>query len=86
MVDVDYGQAEIAAFKTAAQTGTLQLDPTAVTEAVGLYDRMIAGLYEIRERLDKATDARGFGGFQSAQELQAGSRARQSPVSKSSIN
>ncbi|CAM4377691.1 hypothetical protein NONI108955_23460 [Nocardia ninae] len=72
MADVDYGQAEIAAFNAAAEAGTIEFDPAAVTEAVGLYDRMIAGLYQIRDRMRDAVFQTGFGGFESGLELQRG--------------
>ncbi|MCC3333407.1 hypothetical protein [Nocardia abscessus] len=69
---IDYGQAEIAAFNQAAGAGIIQFDPVAVREAIGLYDQMISGLYVIRQRLSDAVRAVGFGGFDSARELQQG--------------
>lgn len=72
MVDVDYGQAEIAAFNTAAGAGAIRFDPAAVAQAVGLYEQMISGLFTIRDRLQGAAQASGFGGFESGQQLQRG--------------
>ncbi|WP_225728616.1 MULTISPECIES: hypothetical protein [unclassified Nocardia] len=71
-VNIDYGQGKIAAFNDAARAGTIHFEEAAVREAVALYDRMITGLHAARERLQKATQASGFGGFESAQQLQAG--------------
>lgn len=72
MVDVDYGQAEISAFNAAAGARAVQFDPAAVAEAVALYDRMIAGLYQIRDRMRDAVNGGGFGGFESGLQLQRG--------------
>ncbi|WP_174185591.1 hypothetical protein [Nocardia barduliensis] len=72
MTDIDYGQVEIAAFSDAASAGGIRFDPAAVREAIALYDSMIAGLYDVRQRLADAVRAVGFGGFASARELQQG--------------
>ena len=70
--NLDFGQAEISAFNEAARSGTIQFDEHAVRDAVQLYDQMINGLYKVREKLRTAKEAKGFGGFPSGQELQAG--------------
>ncbi|WP_063045956.1 hypothetical protein [Nocardia pseudovaccinii] len=70
--NIDYGQAQIKAFNDAASAGVIQLDPQAVHEAVQLYDQMINGLGKIRDKLRAAKEGKGFGGFPSGQELQAG--------------
>ncbi|WP_280483553.1 hypothetical protein [Nocardia farcinica] len=69
---LDYGQAEIGAFLDSARSGHLNFDPNAVTEMVGIYDNLLLVLTTARRNLAKVTDAQGFGGFKSAQELQAG--------------
>ena len=69
---IDYGQAEITAFNEAARAGTIRYEEDVVREAVRLYDQMLVGLHNIRTRLMRAQEATGFGGFQSAVELQTG--------------
>ncbi|MGW5922322.1 hypothetical protein ACWFPY_25320 [Nocardia fluminea] len=69
---LDYGQAEIGAFLEGARNGQFNFDPNAVTQMVGVYDSLLAVLTTVRERVKEVTDAKGFGGFQSAQELQTG--------------
>lgn len=69
---IDYGQAEIAAFNRAASAGSMHFDPDAVREAVRAYDQLIDGLRSVARKLEQGTQWSGFGGFQSAKELQAG--------------
>ncbi|MFC9432985.1 hypothetical protein [Nocardia sp. NPDC057030] len=78
-MSIDYGQSAITAFNAAAGAGSINFDPAAVKEAVGLYTQMINGLTTTRQRLEEAVKAQGFGGFQSGQELQSGfiSKARE---------
>ncbi|MFI7664148.1 hypothetical protein [Nocardia sp. NPDC049526] len=70
--NIDYGQAQIKAFNEAAAAGEIAFDPQAVHEAVRLYGQMIIGLQKVRQKLTLAKDAKGFGGFTSGQQLQAG--------------
>lgn len=70
--DIDYGQAQIAAFSNAAASGIIKYEPDIARQAAAEYQKMIIGLQEIRDRLDSATNWSGFGGFLSAQELQQG--------------
>jgi hypothetical protein len=72
MVNIDYGRAEIDAFNSAAGTGTIHYEESVVREAVALYDQMITGLTAIADRLRDAINLTGFGGFESAQQLQQG--------------
>ncbi|MGW4769899.1 hypothetical protein ACWEO2_17865 [Nocardia sp. NPDC004278] len=69
---IDYGRAEIKAFDDAARAGVIEFDPQSVHEAVQLYSQMIIALQKVRDKLRTVKDARGFGGFPSGQELQAG--------------
>ncbi|WP_431963341.1 hypothetical protein [Nocardia sp. bgisy134] len=68
----DYGQADIAAFKQGAQSGSIKFDPQAVTDVVQVYDTLIRGLEEQLERVRTAANISGFGGFPSTQQLAAG--------------
>lgn len=67
----DYGQAQIAAFKAGAASGTIKFDPDVVDELIRLYSSVISGLTEERQRISVATRA-SSGGFGSAQQLIAG--------------
>ncbi|MFI1459415.1 hypothetical protein [Nocardia carnea] len=69
---IDYGQAQITAFSNAAAAGEIQYDPDVARQAAAEYQKMVNGLLEIRNRLRTATEPRGFGGFQSALDLQRG--------------
>lgn len=69
---LDYGEAEIAAFNEAARAGLIHYDEAAVREAVGLYDAAIETLLKVQDRIHAATQATGFGGFQSGKELNDG--------------
>ncbi|MGV9611361.1 hypothetical protein [Nocardia xishanensis] len=70
--NIDFGQAAISAFNEAARSGTIHFDEQAVRDAVRLYNQMITGLVKIRDKLIRAQDATGFGGFPSGQDLQRG--------------
>ncbi|MGY5281441.1 hypothetical protein [Nocardia gipuzkoensis] len=72
MASFDYGRTEIDAFNSAARAGSIHYEESAVREAVALYDKMLVGLYAIVDRLKEATNASGFGGFESGKELQRG--------------
>lgn len=70
--NVDYGQAEIQVFGNAAAEGVVQYDHDVAQQAAQVYDRAIIQLTDIRMKLGAVTEAKGFGGFQTGQELQAG--------------
>ncbi|WP_431969582.1 hypothetical protein [Nocardia sp. bgisy134] len=72
LTQLDYGEAEIAAFNEAARAGLIHYEEAAVREAVGLYDAAIQSLLKVQERIRAATQATGFGGFQSGKELNDG--------------
>ncbi|MFJ1459450.1 hypothetical protein [Nocardia sp. N2S4-5] len=69
---IDFGQAEIEAFNNAAAAGAIHYDETSVRQAVQIYDKMIHGLQAVRKKLLQLTEAHGFGGFPTGQELQQG--------------
>jgi hypothetical protein len=69
---IDYGQAQIAAFGNAAAVGEVRYDPDVARQAAAEYQKMIVGLQEIRVRLEQATRAPSFGGFDSAGQLEKG--------------
>jgi hypothetical protein len=69
---IDFGQAEIQAFNSAVSAGIIHYEEDVARQAVQQYDRMIDGLKKIRKKLHDASDAQGFGGFQTGKELQAG--------------
>ncbi|MEG8179360.1 hypothetical protein GZH49_12565 [Nocardia terpenica] len=71
-VNIDYGQAEIAAFKAGAQSGKITFDPHVVDEMVGLYDHLIDNLKTELKRMQFVLGVTGFGGFPSTQQLATG--------------
>ncbi|ATL66781.1 hypothetical protein [Nocardia terpenica] len=75
-VTVDYGQADIAAFKQGALSGHIKFDPQAVDDVVRVYDVLIDGLKEERKRIRDITNVAGFGGFPSTQQLASGFTAK----------
>ncbi|MFD4439313.1 hypothetical protein ACFWPK_05990 [Nocardia sp. NPDC058519] len=56
----------------ARSAGTLNFDPHVVDELVALYDRMIAGLREVRKKLIFASQSSGFGDIPTAKKLEEG--------------
>ncbi|WP_459549741.1 hypothetical protein [Nocardia sp. X0981] len=69
---IEESRAEIVRFRQAAHAGTVKFDPDAARRCAELYDRQADRLIFLRQRLEEAADLRGFGGFVSAQQLQAG--------------
>lgn len=69
---IEESRAEIIRFRQAAHAGTVKFDPDAARRCAELYDRQADRLIFLRQRLEEASDLRGFGGFVSAQQLQAG--------------
>lgn len=69
---IEESRAEIIRFRQAAHAGTVKFDPDAARRCAELYDRQADRLIFLRQRLEEAADLRGFGGFVSAQQLQAG--------------
>ncbi|MFC4377012.1 hypothetical protein ACFO5K_23275 [Nocardia halotolerans] len=69
---IESSRAEISRFRSAATAGTLKFDPDAARRCADLYDQQADRLAELRHELENAAEAGGFGGFVSAQQLQAG--------------
>ncbi|UAK32658.1 hypothetical protein K8O92_01035 [Nocardia asteroides] len=69
---IETSRADIARFKDAAQAGTVQFDPAAARQCAEMYDRQADRLIHLQQRLESAAELGGFGGFVSAQQLQAG--------------
>ncbi|WP_067475498.1 hypothetical protein [Nocardia amamiensis] len=69
---IETSRTDIARFKEAAQAGTVQFDPAAARQCADMYDRQADRLLHLQQRLESAAELDGFGGFVSAQQLQAG--------------
>ncbi|MGW6123013.1 hypothetical protein ACWFRF_28510 [Nocardia sp. NPDC055165] len=71
-VNLDYGQAEISAFLEGARNGQFSFERDTVLEMVGQYDLLLNTLTTVRKQVGDAANFKGFGGLQSALELQDG--------------
>lgn len=69
---IESSRAEISRFRSAAAAGTLSFDPDAARRCAELYEQQADRLAQLRHNLESAAEAGGFGGFVSAQQLQAG--------------
>ncbi|QIS18901.1 hypothetical protein [Nocardia terpenica] len=69
---IDYGQADIAAFKQGALSGHIKFDPQAVDDVVRVYDVLIEGLRKEISKIQNIAVMTSFGGFPSTQQLAAG--------------
>ncbi|MEV0687103.1 hypothetical protein AB0I35_24865 [Nocardia sp. NPDC050378] len=69
---IDSSRAEISRFRSAAAAGTVKFTPEAARRCADLYAQQADRLAELRHDLENAAEAGGFGGFVSAQQLQAG--------------
>ncbi|WP_024803266.1 hypothetical protein [Nocardia sp. BMG51109] len=69
---IEASQADIGRFLQAAQGGTVRFDPAAARRCAESYDQQIDRLRHLQRRLESVSDLHGFGGFFSAQQLQAG--------------
>ncbi|MFG1792412.1 hypothetical protein [Nocardia altamirensis] len=69
---IETSRADIVRFKQAAQAGTIQFDPAAARRCADQYDKQAERLVYLQQRLESAAELGGFGGFVSAQQLQAG--------------
>ncbi|AHH20700.1 hypothetical protein [Nocardia nova] len=69
---IETSQADIARFLQAARGGTVTFDPAAARGCAAIYQQQADRLRELQQRLDSVSDLTGFGGFFSAQQLQAG--------------
>ncbi|WP_345499714.1 hypothetical protein [Nocardia callitridis] len=69
---IDTSRADIAGFKQAAQAGSVQFDPDAARRCAEMYDHQADRLLYLQQQLETTSELGGFGGFVSAQQLQAG--------------
>ncbi|MCM6777618.1 hypothetical protein NDR87_29830 [Nocardia sp. CDC159] len=69
---IETSQADIARFLQAARSGTVRFDPAAARSCAEIYEQQAQRLRQLRQRLESAAETDGFGGFFSAQQLQAG--------------
>ncbi|QIS10220.1 hypothetical protein [Nocardia arthritidis] len=69
---IETSRADIARFKAQVQSGGVQFDPAAARRCAQMYDNQAEQLHYLRQRLESVSDLTGFGGFVSAQQLQAG--------------
>ncbi|MFD3510395.1 hypothetical protein [Nocardia sp. NPDC058666] len=69
---IESSRAEISRFRSAATAGTLKFDPDAARRCADIYDQQAERLAQLRHGLENAAETEGFGGFVSAQQLQAG--------------
>ncbi|MET7767324.1 hypothetical protein [Nocardia sp. NPDC005366] len=69
---IETSRADIARFKQNAQAGTVTFDPDAARRCAEMYEHQADRLIHLQQRLESVADTQGFGGFVSAQQLQAG--------------
>lgn len=69
---IETSQADITRFLQAARGGTVTFDPDAARRCAETYQQQADRLAELQQHLDSVSELRGFGGFFSAQQLQAG--------------
>ncbi|MCX4097450.1 hypothetical protein [Nocardia sp. alder85J] len=69
---LEASQADITRFLQAARAGTVRFDPAAARRCAELYDQQADKLRGLQQQLDLVSGSQGFGGFTSAQQLQAG--------------
>ncbi|WP_431962708.1 hypothetical protein [Nocardia sp. bgisy134] len=69
---IESSRADIARFKQEAQTGTVKFDPDAARRCAEMYENQADRLIYLQQRLESVAELQGFGGFVSAQQLQAG--------------
>ncbi|MBF6212018.1 hypothetical protein IU433_23480 [Nocardia puris] len=69
---IENSRADIARFKQQAQAGTVTFDPEAARRCAAMYEHQADRLIHLQQRLESVSELRGFGGFVSAQQLQAG--------------
>ncbi|MBF6331565.1 hypothetical protein [Nocardia transvalensis] len=69
---IETSQADIARFLQAAQSGTVRFDPAAARRCAELYEQQADRLRYLQQRLESVSELHGFGGFFSAEQLQAG--------------
>lgn len=71
-MSIESSRADIARFRQAAHTGTVEFDPDAARRCADFYEQQAERLIFLRQTLESAAEPRGFGGLVSAHQLQAG--------------
>ncbi|WP_067890814.1 hypothetical protein [Nocardia vaccinii] len=69
---IETSQADIARFMQAARSGTVRFDPDAARRCAAQYEEQAEGLIALQQQLESVSQLHGFGGFFSAEQLQAG--------------
>ncbi|MEV6275016.1 hypothetical protein [Nocardia sp. NPDC051832] len=69
---IETSRADIATFQQQAQAGTVKFDPAAARRCAEMYQHEADRLIHLKRRLESIAELRGFGGFDSARELQTG--------------
>ncbi|NKY49238.1 hypothetical protein [Nocardia vermiculata] len=69
---IETSQVDIARFLQAARGGAVTFDPDAARRCAQIYQEQADRLHELQQRLDTVAQLNGFGGFFSAEQLQAG--------------
>lgn len=70
-MSIEDSRTDIARFRRAA-AGSMSFDPDAARRCAAVYEQQAERLLQMRGRLEAAGEVTGFGGFVSAQQLQAG--------------
>ncbi len=69
---IETNQADIGRFLQEARSGTVRFDPDAARRCAAQYDEQADRLRTMQQQLESVSQLHGFGGFFSAQQLQAG--------------
>ncbi|RJO69855.1 hypothetical protein D5S18_28590 [Nocardia panacis] len=69
---IETSRADIARFRQQVQSGGVRFDPAAARQCAEMYDNQAEQLMNLQQQLESVSDPKGFGGFISAQQLQAG--------------
>ncbi len=69
---IETNQADIARFLQAAHGDTVRFDPDAARRCAAQYNEQADRLHTLQQQLESVSQLHGFGGFFSAQQLQAG--------------
>lgn len=69
---IETSRADIARFREQARDGTVSFDPEAARRCAEMYEHQADRLIYLQQRLESVGELHGFGGFVSAQQLQAG--------------
>ncbi|GAB2675418.1 hypothetical protein ACWDYH_14285 [Nocardia goodfellowii] len=73
---IETSRADIATFQQQAAAGTVKFDPAAARRCAEMYQHEADRLLHLKRRLAALAELHGFGGFDSARQLQAGFAAK----------